>query len=1443
MIDTGKLLTRLKNHPLILARDHPASRWLVAVVLGVLGLVVTAPTASATDLFHTSADNTSWYVNTIQGWADDYRFAPVYAYVDSAADGGRLDVSGMVLDRYDCSQPTDSLKVEVKAPTGAVTSKTFEIKAACGGVNLTGLTGLTSDTAGVWTVTFTAAPAGSANSNLVVSVTPKLNGEAKPGRVWTNQVSVNQRGAYGLDTRAVQAPTAFSLHTLGPDGIQHTLTLPSLAGWNSVWAVDNIGMTADGCTPLYHSVNEDVPLTSTGKVATQASPSCPGYTRYRLFFEEPDATMPVGPVPIAGGSTWAFKPYDGSEAGVRIASVVPYAPGRPPTAATVTVTNTGSVTGKVSLYVDADDDGDHTDPADGLVGSTGQLNPGESATIAWDGKDASGGPLAASGWSLVAELDSAGEVHFTNRDVEWNAMGAQIVQTVGPAAKTEAADLVWWNDDDTDGFGTRCVNDSAKFIACDFSAIPDFAPKKVGAAGAHSTGGTAHAWGRRLASGLPSGADSTWGNQRWIDDWQTISATAADDFWPEKAESPRLSITKTDDRTTVGPNERLTWKITVTNAGGPLTDGVVIDRLPANVTFVSASDGGAHADGIVSWTGVSVPADGTATRTVTATVDPTVANGETVSNIAFVCDAAACPPPPACDAASLCALDADEARFPVLSVTKTDGVTAAKPGDRLTYTVTAKNTGLAAVAGASLVDRLPPGLTFVSASDGGVADGQSVTWPGVTIGAGASVIRTVTAKVDVDIPRPASLRNRVMLAPDPKNPPECWASGADGALCASDVDAVPAPTLVVTKDDGVDIAQPGQVLTYEVAVSNRGDGDATNMSVYDLLPAHTTFVSASDGGGLDGRTVVWSGLNLAAGKSLTRTVTVSVAENIPRPAQIRNLATAVDQVTPKTPAPDCRSGCAADVDVVPTPGLAITKTDGVAIARPGDTLTYVLTVANSGQGDSLATNVIDALPAHVTLVGLARSGPVELAPEPGPAAPPDEPDDPDDPADADPDDPDDPADADPADADPGSSTGEIAAPPVPTDAAWTPLASSDFTIDDGSVRINPFRLPANQATHFRVVVTVDEDVPRPSRLTNLASVADGESEPDCEKGAQSCAADTDDVPSFDLRIAKDMVDADLVNGGLAQWRVTISNHGTGDARDVVVTDQLPAQVDPASVTWDEPPIGGIADGRWRIGVLPAGAEAEVLVFGTIDQPDLAAGDVITNTVRVTSPDDPDKGDPSADCLPNDEVEADSDGCDEATVTVPGTTLSVSKTDGVTTAEPGDTLTYEIHVANTGFVDEPKAVVTDFLPEHAKFVSASDGGRLDGEGRVVWRRPVPTGKTAVLSVTVTVARDVPRPSELVNHVTVAGTGTTVPPADPTQECPPGVCAADTDLIAVGVKPATGPAPRGSVATGGAALDGTLARAATVASAAVALAAIASAALACRFARRRAETDAS
>ncbi len=86
------------------------------------------------------------------------------------------------------------------------------------------------------------------------------------------------------------------------------------------------------------------------------------------------------------------------------------------------------------------------------------------------------------------------------------------------------------------------------------------------------------------------------------------------------------------------------------------------------------------------------------------------------------------------------------ARIPSLAISVTDGQAAATTGDRLTYTVSVRDTGTVAAPHLKITQTLSSGLKFVSASSDGVATAGQVAWH-ASLPAGGTRTFRVTALV------------------------------------------------------------------------------------------------------------------------------------------------------------------------------------------------------------------------------------------------------------------------------------------------------------------------------------------------------------------------------------------------------------------------------------------------------------------------------------------------------------------------------------------------------------------------------------------------------------------------------------------------------------------------------------------------------------------------
>ncbi|KLU01501.1 protein containing DUF11 [Rhodopirellula islandica] len=202
------------------------------------------------------------------------------------------------------------------------------------------------------------------------------------------------------------------------------------------------------------------------------------------------------------------------------------------------------------------------------------------------------------------------------------------------------------------------------------------------------------------------------------------------------------------------------------------------------------------------------------------------------------------------------------------------------------------------------------------------------------------------------------------------------------------------------------------------------------------------------------------------------------------------------------------------------------------------------------------------------------------------------------------------------------------------------------------------------------------------------------------------------VPNTDLRITKSLVTASssLIAGGTAVFDLVIENLGPTDATDVNVEDYIPE-----GLTFDrvEDSGGGAVATTTTTEVGGAGREIRTFSVGAL----AASGSV---TYRVFTDIDTDiTADPENEAhVSGYEVEVDNDPTNPvdsdpllnnvslANADVPIATLSVTKTDNLTTVTAGNQLTYEITVTNTSSDNAINVTALDTLPAGVSFVSAS-----------------------------------------------------------------------------------------------------------------------------------------
>ncbi|QIK63723.1 DUF11 domain-containing protein [Leucobacter viscericola] len=739
-------------------------------------------------------------------------------------------------------------------------------------------------------------------------------------------------------------------------------------------------------------------------------------------------------------------------------------------------------------------------------------------------------------------------------------------------------------------------------------------------------------------------------------------------------ETPAISIKKTDNKETVAPGEALTYTLTVTNAGTVSAENLTVtDRLPAELEFVSAGQGGTYdaTTGQVSWTIPSLAAGESTTVEVTANVAATIGAGAEIRNVASVDGPQGCIDDPSTDQDECDSTDIDHT--PAISIFKTDNKTVVGAGEETTYDVTVTNAGTVPATGVTATDALPSGVTFVSASDEGSYDPalRRVVWSVGTLAAGAAQTVHVTVKVDADVKPGQQIRNVAIVDTDQG----CIDDPTTDQNDCESVDVDETPAISIVKTDNKETVAPGEALTYTLTVTNTGTVAATDVSVTDQLPAELEFVSAGQGGTYDPATgnVSWSIPSLDAGASTTVEVTANVAAMVGAGVDIANVAT-VDVPQGCIDDPDTDQDECGSNDVDHTPAISIVKDDHETNVKPGQWLTYDLVVKNASKYPAKGVTVSDVLPENLVFVSATNGGTYDAA-----------------------------------------------------------TRTVSWSLGD---------MDANNTQTVQVVAIVADTTQRDDVVSNTARVSTEQGCVDDPSTDQNeCeSTDVDRVPSISIFKTdnKTVVGA----GEETTYDVTVTNTGSVPATGVTATDMLPEGVTFVSAT-----DGGVYDPAlrsvvWNVGTLEAGAVQTVHVTVAVDA-DARPAQQIRNVAVVDS----DQG--CVDDPTTDQNECESVDTDETPA------VKIEKTDNKETVAPGEAITYWLMVSNWGTVAAENVTVTDQLPAELEFVSAGQGGTYDpATGKISWTIPsLDAGALITVEVNANVSATVGAGADIANVATV------------------------------------------------------------------------------------------
>ena len=860
---------------------------------------------------------------------------------------------------------------------------------------------------------------------------------------------------------------------------------------------------------------------------------------------------------------------------------------------------------------------------------------------------------------------------------------------------------------------------------------------------------------------------------------------------------------------TVKPGDQITYTIHIRNTGHvKLTNVVITDNIPAYTQFVSAEGGIVpDAGGKLTWNITEVPVGSTdVTRSFVVRVVNDLTGATGILNTAGVDNGdgsgehPTTPPDPGNpnnpnpgpnnpgDPSTNVPVDNGKksANWKSASYTGSGAGGTVTTGDEITYTIHIRNTGSVNLSNVKITDKIPAYTAFVGADGGVVPDATgTLTWtiPSIAVG-GADVIRSFVVRVANDLTGATGILNTAGVdngdgsgehpttPPDPGNPnnPNPGPNNPGDPSTNVPVDQTKSSanwkSASYTGTGAAGTVKPGDQITYTIHIRNTGHVKLTNVVITDNMPAYTQFVSA-EGGIIPDATgkLTWNITEIpVASADVTRSFVVRVINDLTGATGILNTAgvdngngsgehptTPPDPANPNNPQTHPNPGDpSTNVPVDQSKrslnwkSAAYTGTGAAGAVKTGDEITYTIHIRNTGYVKLTNVVITDNIPTYTQFV---------------------------------------------------SAEGGIV-PDAAAKLTWTiaeiPVGGADVTRS--------------------FTVRVANDLTNATYIVNTAWVDNGDGNGNHPTGPSDDGNPNQPKPNPDPNDPATEVPVDngknsanwksasytgtgtggaVTTGDEITYTIHVRNTGSVTLTNVQLTDNVPAYTEFVSA---EGGIGPDVTGKlsWTVATIAVGAPDVTRSFKVRVVKDLTGATSIINTAAVdngngkgedpTTP--PDPGDPN-NPHPHPNPGDPATNIPVGKITKFDTWKTVATASGNPKAKAGEILTYTIQVRNTGNTAIPAINITDTVPAHTTFESATDGGTYDKVANAVkWTiSNLPMGAVGEVTFKVKVSAGLDSVPVITNTAFVTDGTVTVPTSgcDPSQPGCSGTPGTDIETI--------------------------------------------------------------
>ncbi|PIR53214.1 hypothetical protein COU76_02225 [Candidatus Peregrinibacteria bacterium CG10_big_fil_rev_8_21_14_0_10_49_10] len=356
----------------------------------------------------------------------------------------------------------------------------------------------------------------------------------------------------------------------------------------------------------------------------------------------------------------------------------------------------------------------------------------------------------------------------------------------------------------------------------------------------------------------------------------------ADD--PEHQSIPQLRLSVSDGKAYAEPNDKLMYRIVVSNPSGPGRAFKLRTDLSEFLNFVNASGKPKVTNDAIEWTNEQIEPGEVKEYYLTAIVDRGTPNNV---NIQLKVSSG---PSIARDTTGVVTGTPNSALIATIS----DGLESAVSKEYVSYSIAIRNTTNKLATDVDVNVALPRYVEFVSSTEGGAWTGKNVHWTGLVVSPNGTRNLQVTGRIRSDAPLGTQLRASADVkgnrAADTTmvSTKRVVNSGGKGSLLPL-TGVQNSVSVLLSKVADRNEVRTGDTVSYTLTLRNTTTETMSNIAVQERTDDRFLQVADSAGARRDGNALVWNVPLLAPGAKWSVRYTAVVSQRAPTGSTIRTV--------------------------------------------------------------------------------------------------------------------------------------------------------------------------------------------------------------------------------------------------------------------------------------------------------------------------------------------------------------------------------------------------------------------------------------------------------------------------------------------------------------------------------------------------------------------------